>query len=278
MSVTSELIEALRRHYIAAGEPSPGGVFAAEVGINGNWGKGRRCDALYAGFTSQSGRILIGHEVKVSRADWNHEREQLDKADEWADQCHAWYLVAPSMAIIPAAEVPAGWGLMVPDPRAKRRFKHVVKAHVHKERTPSWDSVRSMMARMDTLRAKEMQDVISDQVKKRVDELTKGLEARYSARDGREFGDLQKRLGLIEEGLGVKVVDWAHRPNEVTPEELVAAVKYIRAARDAAGWMGLEGLTRQVRETTKELGDLLRAAEALDATLKAEVPARERAS
>lgn len=157
MTTTGELLGRLQRHYIKPSVPLPGGVFIDEVTYGGAGGS--RCDALYVGFTSTSGRMLVGHELKVSRADWRHELDQPGKADRWADQCHAWYVVAPSTDIVPAEEVPHGWGLMVLDTRSKTRMKTAVKAQVHADRQPSWTAARSIVSRMDTLRAQHDQDV-----------------------------------------------------------------------------------------------------------------------
>lgn len=62
MGETAALLAALQRHYIKPGDIVTGGVFLAEGGQNGghSWPAVRRCDALYVGFTSASGRILVG--------------------------------------------------------------------------------------------------------------------------------------------------------------------------------------------------------------------------
>lgn len=115
---------------------------------------GGGCDAIYVGFTSTSGRILVGHELKVSRADWLNELNKPGKSDPWADQCHEWWLVVNDPAIVHDGELPAGWGLMTPGP-SKTRMKIVTRAARKDptEHTPSWRAVRSIMARQDTLRA-----------------------------------------------------------------------------------------------------------------------------
>lgn len=149
---TRELLDRLQRHYIKPGAPLPGGIFLPEVGWNGASGGG--CDAIYVGFTSTSGRILVGHELKVSRADWLNELNKPGKADPWADQCHEWWLVVNDPAIVHDGELPAHWGLMTPGP-SKTRMKVVTRA-VRKDpttHTPAWHAVRSIMARQDTLRA-----------------------------------------------------------------------------------------------------------------------------
>jgi hypothetical protein len=272
VTITSDLLEKLRDHYIEPGATWPGGVFADEIGNNGEWGKGRRCDALYAGFTSQSGRILIGHEVKVSRADWNHERDNPGKADQWADQCHAWYLVAPSVAIIPADEVPPGWGLMVPNPRAKRRFQIVVKAAIHKDRNPSWPAVRSFMARMDTMREKAMERAISEQVERRMKPVLdryNSLEANPA--DRRELEALRSQHSKIEEALGIKLGDWDNTwSNTIGPETLAVAIKLTQAMQALAGphrTDGLEGLLERLATVSTSIGHTRKAATDLRAHL-----------
>ena len=50
-----ELLGRLRRHYIEPSRRLPGGIFVPEVGMNGGYGAGRRCDAIYVGFTTTSG-------------------------------------------------------------------------------------------------------------------------------------------------------------------------------------------------------------------------------
>lgn len=60
-----ELLERLKRHYIKPGDLMPGGAFLPEVVLGS-----RRADALYVGFFRSRGKMLVGHEIKVSRADW----------------------------------------------------------------------------------------------------------------------------------------------------------------------------------------------------------------
>ncbi len=69
----SALTERLRRHYLPRPD-QPGGIFLPECGLNNGYAQQRRCDALHIGFTSTTGRVLRGHEIKVTRADWLTER------------------------------------------------------------------------------------------------------------------------------------------------------------------------------------------------------------
>lgn len=210
MSATAELLEQLRGHYIAeTTQPGAraGGVFAHEVSPNGAWGGPgiRRVDALYAGFTSASGRILVGHELKVSRADWRAELAKVGKADDWADACHQWWIVAPSTDVVPPEELPDGWGLMLP-PRSSRgrRMQIAVKAAVKADHSPPWWAVRSFMARVDTLEHELRHQEIHRIAQAQVEERTKYLEQRkptasLSLEDQRRLeglNRLEKELGF----------------------------------------------------------------------------------
>lgn len=226
---TADLLGRLQRHYIKPG-PMPGGVFVPECGINGN--VQTRADALYVGFTSASGRLLVGHEIKVSRADWRKELDTAGKADFWADNCHQWYIVAPSTNIVPPEELPHGWGLMVPNPRTTTRMDIKVKATVHAERVPDWQATRSILARLDTLRAQHDLDVQQKANDKARADAAKMYEAR--AEQSLTY-DQQRRLDTLtrlEETLGVEVDSsaWHDGDEGVTPEALAAAIRLVKQA------------------------------------------------
>lgn len=194
-AITADLLGRLRRHYIKPGGSMPGGVFLTEVGENGAWGAGSRADALYVGFTSASSRLLVGHEVKASRADWLAELRKPGKADAWADQCHEWWLVTVPGVVAPG-ELPEGWGLMLPG-RSRTRMKVERPAARHPERQPSWDAVRSIMARLDTLQRQEFEALrvktLTDARAHADAEITQQVEARVS-----RLGGDTERLATID--------------------------------------------------------------------------------
>lgn len=220
----TDLVARLRRHYIKPG-PMPGGIFLAECGINGGFGSSQRVDAVHVGFTSSSGRILTGHEIKVSRADWLHELDQTEKADLWSDQCHAWYVVAPSIDIVRSEELPHHWGLMVPNARTTTRMDVRVKATVHEDRAPSWLIVRSIMARYDTLRAEEIAEAkrkASNEAQREIREARAELAAK-----GTVLSDATaQRIAGILQRVGGNI--------NGTDDEIVAAIVDQSKARHAA--------------------------------------------
>ena len=66
-------------------------------------------DAARGGYEIGS---IIGHEIKVSRADWLAELRDPSKAEAWARHCHYWWIVAPADVV--RDDLPEGWGLLVP--------------------------------------------------------------------------------------------------------------------------------------------------------------------
>lgn len=263
---TAAIMERLRRHYINPADDFPGGIFLEEVGRNGQ--HGRRVDALYVGFTSASGRQLIGHEVKVSRADWRNELAKVGKADTWADDCHAWYVVAPE-GVVPVDELPDGWGLLDDGGRTKTRLRTVVKAKTHPRRTPSWDTVRSILARYDTLRAR----AIEDHRQQAYVAATQRAEenARRGGRGDPITYQQQQRLQLLdqlEDALGWKVADYAwgdQAESTVGVRELAAAIELVRAADRAPSVRSIEASLEQLQRATEALTGVRAGLRELDA-------------
>jgi hypothetical protein len=228
--------ERLRRHYIGP-EPMPGGVYLPEVTLGAQGG--RRVDGLYVGFFASRGHHLIGHEIKVTRADWLHELAQPGKAEEWASQCHAWYVVAPSTDIVRVEELPEGWGLMVPGTRTITRLDIVVKAKVHEGRQPSWIATHSVLKKMDTERMK----AIADGLRKAKLEARAEADKEVEFRVGRDTGvdknaqrviELQRIVDGVEAALGVTSLTSGYGWGDQFPVEHLGAAMgaYLRANRD----------------------------------------------
>lgn len=246
----ADLVARLRRHYIKPG-PFPGGVFIPECGQNGE-GNSQRCDALYVGFTSTSGRLLVGHEIKVSRSDWLHELDQTDKADRWADQCHAWYVVAPA-GIVKPGELPHGWGLLTPNARTTTRMTTEVKATV-RDLEPAWWAVRSIMARLDTLQHVEIADrrqELDAEHRKAVEHARDELRAR-GAGDDPAVARVVKVLQRIRAEGGEDF-----RYQDVTDDDLVTALIDTGKARSAATSLrwDLQRIVRSARELSQPFSD-----------------------
>lgn len=156
---TAELLTALRAHYI---KPVPASqrfqgqtdsdLLVEEVCAPGGT---RRCDLLRIGMWASRGHRIIVHELKVSRPDFLKELEDPAKAEAWWPYCHEFWIAAPANLIDPA-ELPDGWGLMVPpsDPR-RRRFK-VVKQAATKDPQVTPGLLVEIARRVDNARLSEI--------------------------------------------------------------------------------------------------------------------------
>lgn len=270
-TTTKELLDLLRRHYIKPGAPFPGGTFIPECGINGGAG-GSRADALYVGFTSASGRLLVGHELKVSRADWRRELDKVGKADFWADNCHQWWIVAPGPEVVPKEELPHGWGLMYPSTRTKTRMQIVVKAETHADRVPSWLAVRSIMARLDTLRVHHDTEV-RQKAREAAQEEAREQQAQLAAREaGRTLTAAQREqldaFARIEKALGCSIEGyvWDESGDKISAETAAAAIRLVLDTKGLGleqDRFALQSLQRAAKKLTEGLDGFEEARKAL---------------
>lgn len=209
---STELLAALRRHYLAPNDREPAGLFVNEVPPNGFWANERRCDAVFLGFTNASGRVMIGHELKTSRSDWLRELDNARKADLWADQCHEFWVVVSDKAIVDLTELPAGWGLMSPPAgRNRRRMTIHVKATRKTNHTPSWDATRSVLARAEKVRTAELNAAYrtakSAALADAHEEAQKQWQRRIESSRSLDADQLRERIANIEKALGARI-DW----------------------------------------------------------------------
>ncbi len=108
MKVTEDVIAHQLRKRYGTGE----WAFMCQVrNATGIAGQARYADALAFGLWPSRGQEILGFEIKVSRQDWQKERETPAKAEAIARFCDRWWIVAP-VGIVRKDELPAGWGLM----------------------------------------------------------------------------------------------------------------------------------------------------------------------
>ena len=265
--ITADLMARLEAHYLKPSDRLPSGVFLHEVGWNGT-ANSRRCDALYVGFTSTSGRLLVGHEVKASRSDWLNELRQLDKADCWADQCHQWWLVTVP-GVVRDGELPPGWGLMLPG-TGRARLKVVTRADTYLGRTPSWDTCRSVIARLNTLHRDRIVSAVQE-ARQRQNEVFDALAEREVGRrvpTQADESESRGRLDRIQAVLGGELSEWSGT-GRFTEDDLRLAGEWLRARQSlerGAAVLGrshardhLRDQLEQVSEALTKLAELERA-------------------
>lgn len=106
-----DMIGMCRRHYLPDND-RPAGIFAPEIGAPGN--TGRRADLIWQGVTAGAGYELVGHEIKVTRADLLAELADLTKSHPWQRYCDRWWLVVPDPGIVQGLTLPDTWGVYTP--------------------------------------------------------------------------------------------------------------------------------------------------------------------
>lgn len=77
------------------------------------FGDCRTADAIAMSVWPSRGLHLHGFEIKVNRGDWLRELKQPSKAEEIAQFCDFWWVVAPK-DMVALVELPATWGLLIP--------------------------------------------------------------------------------------------------------------------------------------------------------------------
>lgn len=87
-------------------------------------GFARTADAVAFGMWPSRGQLIMGFEVKISKGDWQRELFMPEKADEIAQYCDKWWIVAPP-GLISIDELPEKWGLLEP---ARKNLKIIKQA------------------------------------------------------------------------------------------------------------------------------------------------------
>lgn len=122
---STQMIDALRRHYLPEGRPAAG-LFADEIASpDGN----RRADLIWIP-TNLAGireACIVGHEIKVSRADVMSELKDPTKTDPWAQYCDRWWLVIPDTSLIEGLTIPSMWGIMTLPSGRRTRSMTVIR-------------------------------------------------------------------------------------------------------------------------------------------------------
>jgi len=197
-----DLRSRLQRHYIKPGQELAGGVFLPEVQSPGSY---RRCDAIYVGFYRSRGTYIDGHEIKVSRSDWLHELDQIDKAEWWFSHTHRWWLVVPDLTVAKPEELPPGWGLMVVNPRTKVRLDVVVRAEL-REAGIDMELLLEVVKKQDTMRSQDLKAERLERQKLIRDGIAQGV----AEREERPEGDAKRTLNRLQQLTGIHLPggDW----------------------------------------------------------------------
>ncbi len=141
---------------------------------------------------------LTTNEIKISRSDWLHELDQIDKAEWWFSHTHRWWLVVPDLTVAKPEELPPGWGLMVVNPRTKVRMDVVVRAEL-REAEIDMDLLLEVVKKQDTMRSQDLKAERLERMKLIGEGITKGL----AEREERPEGDAKRTLNRLQQLTGI---------------------------------------------------------------------------
>jgi hypothetical protein len=218
---------------------------------------------IWQGYAASSGHELIGHEIKVTRADLQADLAEPMKSDPWQRYCDRWYLVVPAMAICERLALPLTWGVLTP-PSGRRRSMTVSVAapRLHPdEQAPALRTLATWLHRQnhDLTGQLEYQTELAT---KRIAQL-KNLRTdvlwnqQANSLNTQLIEDIVERLGGGY--YGGHIGTWA---NTVDVDDVVIALKdlaAIKGRRDAA-LSELNRVQQKLRDIKRDIENALRAA------------------
>ncbi|QSM04084.1 hypothetical protein PROPHIGD03_1_32 [Mycobacterium phage prophiGD03-1] len=148
----------------------------------------------------------------------------------------------------------------------RRHYIIHTPAAVKSDHTPSWDAVRSVMARIDTLRASDVADAVESRDRARHSRYEKDMAAAVERRmkSMPETGEAAKRLKLIEDAIGGPI-DWSD--NVWSPDRTVDPVLLGRIGKAALALGGIESAIRQLGRGYNSTKEVRRIIDEYDAKL-----------
>lgn len=92
-------------------------------------------DCIAMNVWPSNGYVIHGHEIKVSRSDWQAELRKPEKADRFREHVDYWWLVAPS-GVAHESEIPPGWGYMRASPKRLQIVRDAERTNERPMQTP----------------------------------------------------------------------------------------------------------------------------------------------
>lgn len=216
---TTDLLKALRDHYIKPGDTRPGCALLTEVTAPN---RTNRADAIHVGMWASRGYTVDVHELKTSHADFKRELDKPAKAEAWWPHSNTFWIVAPHIGVAPPELLPNGWGLMVPGGRG-RRFKTVVEPE-RRDFQPSTALLAALLVSMET----DLNNALESQSRRlheqRRMEVSK-IEREAGLRNDPQTRERLELMDQLEKLTGFRLTDWGYQTS-ATPETWADAIRY----------------------------------------------------
>lgn len=226
----------------------------------------RYVDALAHSQWRSRGLQLHGFEFKASRSDWLRELKRADKADAAFAYCHYWWLVVGDTKIVKEGELPAGWGLLVPNGDSLR---------IAAQSALNLDARAVSPALLAAVFRRANEQSIDETAVKRAHArgfeeghqkgLERGLIANQDQREferlQRNYTDLQRKVREFEEASGIPVSGWQGGKRTGELVKLVSNQAHInqhlRGLQSAAA--NARMVAAEAERSARELEEILKA-------------------
>lgn len=264
-----DMVGLLRSHYIPEGRPE-GGIFAPGIGSP----DGRRvADAIWQATTRSGGLLLVGHEIKVSRADVAVELADPSKAEAWMQYCDRWWLTVSDPDLVEGFDIPDSWGIMSPPSGRRKRSMTVIKEApalkpVNKEpalvRLLTWHDFKQKENRQELIQEKNLLETQIRQLEYQVKTVKAGKSLNWEEQFISDVYDSYKNR-IANEG-----IERAYLGPETDKNDFVDALIDMHQFRVNAqklnnttrtAMYSLEGLDRALAEARKIARDVKKQAE-----------------
>lgn len=161
----------------------------------------RTADALAMSLYPSRGLDLHGFEIKIYRGDWLSELKNPEKAEEIAQFCDYWWIVAPK-EIIKLEEVPSKWGVMIP---FGKTLKIIKKAEELKSKKVDKLFLASILRKTQETLTPDAK--LEKEYKKGLKEGKEQAQCNFKwAKENHE--SLKKKISEFEKASGVTIDSW----------------------------------------------------------------------
>ncbi len=195
------------------------------------------------GLYPSRGIHLNGFEIKVNRGDWFRELKNPAKAEEIAQFCDFFWIVAPK-EIVKVEEVPANWGLLIPQGAG---LKIVKQAKQLKSQ-----AIDKLFLAAILRKAQEVITPNSELTKVRQEGVERGKELANGSfkYQKEEYNSFKKLVKDFEEKSGVKI-------RHLDVGDVAEAVKMIIDGKQLTVKKSLEYLLKQSKDITERIEEVL---------------------
>lgn len=220
---------------------------------NGTGGSIKRyADAIAVGLFPSRGLSIQGFEIKVSRSDLKSELMNPEKAEEIAQYCDRWWIVAPAGMVKPE-ELPETWGLVEAYENCLRNKKEAAKL----EAKPLTRKFFCALARRaHEVNQSTLNGLIAARTQEQADQFYKKQQEMIKARDefrgysskAARYDELIKNLKEIEDKTGVNLIDQWHGHTD-----FLRAAEFVKKTGVLQAYQGIASIQELLKNNLEKI-------------------------